>query len=265
MENYHETIEKQRIGLIGFPITHSFSPKMFYDSFMDCQDVLDRYSYDLIETSDFEEAMSMFMEHYYAINVTQPFKELAFRAADQKSNTCRWVGATNLLVKENGGIKAYNTDYFAVFDMLKNEIPHEKATDTKALVIGCGGAGMAATAACLKLGLDTTLLNRDLEKAEDYRDYLEENAPEGTRMLSDTVGLEDLAKAVKAADVIIYALPVALDNLGDIDFSGKLVIEANYRDPAFTTEIKNKTGMRYIGGTEWLRLQAEATYRIIIF
>lgn len=265
MENYHEIKIKKRIGLIGYPISHSFSPKMFYDNFMDCQDVLDRYSYDLIETSDFDKAMTIFKDDYYAVNVTLPFKVRAYGVADQFSNICRWIGASNLLVKENGGIKAYNSDYFAVFDILRREIPHEMVPKTKVLVIGCGGAGKAAVAACLKLGFITTIMNRTISTCEDYKKHLHDNNFSNAKELDRIVGMDNVPKEVADADIIIYTLPVAIRNLGSLDFSGKIVIEANYRNPSFTPSIIGKSNMRYIGGTEWLRLEAEATYRLIIF
>ena len=97
-----------RFGLIGHPIAHSLSPALFkagYDG---------RYPYELIETADFEEAYERFLEKYDGINVTAPFKELAFAKADILSPECEIIGATNLLVKTSEGVKAYNSDYLGV-------------------------------------------------------------------------------------------------------------------------------------------------------
>ena len=97
-----------KFGLIGHPIEHSLSPALFeagYDG---------RYPYDLIQTSDFEEAYTRFLEGYDGINVTAPFKEPAIKKADILSEECQAIGATNLLVKTPEGIKAYNSDYLGV-------------------------------------------------------------------------------------------------------------------------------------------------------
>ena len=97
-----------KFGLIGHPIAHSLSPALFkagYDG---------RYPYELIETADFEEAYQRFLDGYDGINVTAPFKELAFAKADILSEECQAVKATNLLVKTPEGIKAYNSDYLGV-------------------------------------------------------------------------------------------------------------------------------------------------------
>ena len=65
------THKMKKFGLIGHPIAHSLSPALFkagYDG---------RYPYELIETSEFDEAYQRFLDGYDGINVTAPFKELA--------------------------------------------------------------------------------------------------------------------------------------------------------------------------------------------
>ena len=101
-----------KFGLIGNPIAHSLSPALFragYDG---------RFPYDLIETPDFEQAYERFLREYDGINVTAPFKELAFRKADILSEECRRIGAANLLIKTPEGVKAYNP----CFDVTDNEL-----------------------------------------------------------------------------------------------------------------------------------------------
>ena len=98
----------KKFGLIGHPIAHSLSPALFkagYDG---------RYPYELIETENFEEAYRRFLDGYDGINVTAPFKELAYAKADILSEECRIIKATNLLVRTPEGIKAYNSDYLGV-------------------------------------------------------------------------------------------------------------------------------------------------------
>lgn len=101
-------MQYSRFGLIGHPIGHSLSPALFKAGYGG------RYPYELIETADFEEAYRRFLEGYDGINVTAPFKELAFAKADIISDECRIIGATNLLVKTPEGVKAYNSDYLGV-------------------------------------------------------------------------------------------------------------------------------------------------------
>ena len=128
-----------KFGLIGHPIAHSLSPALFgagYDS---------KYPYELIQGEDFEASYQRFLDGYDGINVTAPFKELAFAKADILSDECRLIKATNLLVKTPEGVRAYNSDFLGVRLWLQ-EVLHEPAKST-VLIVGCGGAGKAAAAA----------------------------------------------------------------------------------------------------------------------
>ena len=73
----------KRFGLIGYPIAHSLSPFLFRAGYEG------KYPYELIETSDFEEAYRRFLSEYHGINVTAPFKELAYAKADILSEECK--------------------------------------------------------------------------------------------------------------------------------------------------------------------------------
>ena len=107
-----------RFGLIGHPIAHSLSPALFkagYDG---------KYPYELIQGDNFEESYTRFIEGYDGINVTAPFKELAYAKADIVSEDCRLIKATNLLVKTTEGVKAYNSDLLGVRMWLKEILNH---------------------------------------------------------------------------------------------------------------------------------------------
>ena len=71
-----------KFGLIGHPIAHSLSPRLFTAAYAG------KYAYDLIETPDFGEAWERFLSDYKAINVTAPFKMEAFAKADWASPEC---------------------------------------------------------------------------------------------------------------------------------------------------------------------------------
>lgn len=179
-------MENDRFALIGHPIAHSLSPRLFraaYDG---------KYAYDLIETPDFEQAWERFRKDYRAINVTAPFKGRAFEKADWRSPECERVGATNLCVNTEEGVKAYNSDYLAVRALMEGR-------GGSASVIGFGGAGKAALAAARDLGLETRL----------YR--------------------HDRIAAGISSDIIIYTLPKAVEGFDRLECD--MLIEANYKDP----------------------------------
>ena len=274
----------RKFGLIGHPIGHSLSPALFkagYDG---------KYTYDLIETPDFEEAYQRFLNDYDGINVTAPFKELAIRKADILSEECKAIGATNLLIKTPEGIKAYNSDFLGVrlwINMVSGGLksvlspwPQGPVSDQqtvrgtfaansatklrkgffsghqipRVLIVGLGGAGKAAAQAARSIGYEVTLMNR-------------------TQYTDDIKPLSEFRKAFKAADIIIYNLPVRLpelDHLGHEDFiegRPKHILEANYRDPSFDNKLISRLKAlhpqtEYTSGKTWLLLQALTGYEI---
>ena len=82
--------------------------------------------------------------------------------------------------------------------------------------------------------------------------------------------LEDFRQELHSTDLLIYALPVALDVFPELkaeDFSSRpIVLEANYRDPAFdglTLARLMDGGAKYISGNVWLMNQAVSGYSIM--
>ena len=257
-------MRRRKFGLIGHPIAHSLSPALFKAGYEG------RYPYELVETADFEEAYRRFLEGYDGINVTAPFKELAYAKADILSEECKAIGATNLLIKTPEGVKAYNSDYLGVRLWLE-EIYYkairtqadvssagEKREDAqlacKVLIVGTGGAGKAAAAAAESLGMTVIRMNRTV------RDEM-------------TRPLEDFRACFKEADIVIYNIPAAIPGLDDLtaeDFNPgkpKHVLEANYKNPSFTERLIGRMQSAnplatYTGGKIWLLYQAVTGYEI---
>lgn len=257
-----------KYGLIGHPIAHSLSPALFKAAYEG------RYPYDLIEGEDFEASYRRFLEEYTAINVTAPFKELAFAKADVRSQGCEATGAANILFKNNDGcIEAANSDIAGVIGALTCNADLTR-TRPYALVVGCGGAAMAAAYALGSLGYHTTIINRSLPKAEVVAGRI-------SKALSAEIhaaGLEDFRRLFRKAGVIVYSLPIALKALDELsvrDIKGciigdghhKILLEANYRDPSVTPKMTERfqrinPHFTCIDGKEWLLYQAIEAYRI---
>ena len=257
----------KKFGLIGHPISHSLSPALFKAGYNGL------HSYDLIEEEDFEKAFERFCNEYDAINVTAPFKELAFRNAEGASEACKAIGAANILTVSGDDrfIYAENSDVDGVVGSLKAAGVTYEST-RKALIVGCGGAAMAAVyATAVKLGHQTVIINRNVEKAQKFVGRFSY----GSRI--SAAGLETFAEHFKDADVVVYTLPVAIPAIyaltrSEIRGAGfwqrrrsKIILEANYKDPAFTPELKSKLqkvnpAIRFIDGKEWLLHQAIGAY-----
>ena len=247
------TLNNMKFGLIGHPIAHSLSPALFKAGYNG------KYPYELIETPDFEEAYQRFLDQYDGINVTAPFKELAYAKADIISEECRLVGATNLLVKTTEGVVAYNSDFRGLLHWHESTV----SKGSKVLIAGLGGAGKAAAVAAWKAGMEVTLMNRDMTKAEDMALRL------GCR--TSVRPLSDFASCFRLADVIIYNLPVRIPEIDTLSLSmedgKKHILEANYKNPSFdAATLGNLHGqgidIEYHTGRTWLLLQALTGYEL---
>ena len=253
-----------KFGLIGHPIEHSLSPALFKAGYNG------RYPYDLIETPDFETAWQRFLDDYDGINVTAPFKELAYRKADILSEECVQIGATNLLIKTTEGIKAYNSDFLGVRRWL-SEVSANISDTANVLVVGLGGAGKAVAAAARAENMKMTLMNRDISKALDMADRLGGKSGGADIMVRP---LCEFSEAFLEADIVIYNLPVLIPELESLcttqpawDAESKIILEANYKNPSFTEDVLERfsskgLNIEYHPGQTWLLLQAVTGYEI---
>ena len=220
----------QRFGLIGHPLAGSGSPALFERAYGG------RFPYDLIEGEDFEASWARFLEGYQAINITAPFKELAFEKVIPADDTVRRIGAVNIAVKTGKGIIGYNSDCLGVRKLLED---NGFGKDAVAVVAGFGGAGKAAYAAAASLGMDAVVCNRTRKPLGDG---------------SFTRPIDELPILAAVADVLIYTLPVATEGV-----SCPAVLEANYRTPG----MQSAASTLYIPGTDWLLEQARTGYELM--
>ena len=261
-------LHSTRFGIIGSPVKGSMSPRLFTAAYSG------RYPYDLIEEDDFETAWARFLAEYDGINITAPFKALAAAAADIRSDEVVRIGAANLAVKTPGGVKVYNTDYEGVkrallevgdFATCRCHLSHTRASVSpemtgRALIVGCGGAGRAAAAAAVDLGFEVTLANRTPERALAMASETALWKMRGKAVGPKVIGLGELRKAVREADLVIYNIPSGIPELEEIkreDWEGRVVLEANYKTPVLTD-----CGAKYISGKRWLLHQADAGYEL---
>jgi shikimate dehydrogenase len=140
-----------RFALLGNPVGHSASPAMHRAAF---RALGVSHFYDPIACPDHNSlanAMTALRRGYLAgANVTVPWKRAALGLVDEVDPSAERAGAANVLLRTpQGKVRALNTDVPALVD----ELRELGARSTSAVVIGAGGAGAAAVAACRALGV----------------------------------------------------------------------------------------------------------------
>ena len=127
---------QRKCGLLGEHLSHSFSPMI--------HNMLADYEYKLYEVAP--ENLEDFVKNgsLDAFNVTIPYKKAVIPFIDEISPEAKSIGAINVIVRKNGKLYGYNTDYFGFAYMLDSAKISVKGK--KALLLGNGGAAATVRA-----------------------------------------------------------------------------------------------------------------------
>lgn len=98
-----------KFGLIGYPLSHSFSQEYFTKKFQSLG--LEDFSYQLLPLVDINEVVPLLQQDFIGFNVTIPYKEKIIPFLDELDPVSEAIGAVNTVVKTDlGRWKGYNTD-----------------------------------------------------------------------------------------------------------------------------------------------------------
>ena len=162
-------------GLIGYPLSHSFSKKFFSDKFE--QEKIDGCKYDLFPIEKAELILTLIDENssLCGINVTIPHKLAVMPFMDELDAAAAEIGAVNCIsiTSKNNAVflKGYNTDAYGFAESLK---PMLEKQHEKALIFGDGGAAKAVKYVLKQLGIPYLVVVR--KKVENTIHYEEVTA-----------------------------------------------------------------------------------------
>ena len=162
----------QRVGLIGWPVEHSLSPAMHNAAF---QALGLEWQYTLLPTPPGEIASTLDQlkaQGYRGANVTVPHKEAVMACLDEIEGVAQTIGAVNTVVVQEGRLLGYNTDAPGFLAALQAAGFEPK--ESRALVIGAGGAARAVVYALVQAGSSIVLYNRTPQRALELARYAHE-------------------------------------------------------------------------------------------
>ena len=151
-------------GLIGYPLTHSFSQNYFNQKFRN--ENIDA-EYVNFEIPDIGDLMEVIREHpnLHGLNVTIPYKEQVIPYLDEIDEDAAEIGAVNVIKfirnKNTIKFKGYNSDIIGFCDSIA---PLLTPTRNKALILGTGGAAKAVYHGLKKLGVDPVFVSRSKQE-----------------------------------------------------------------------------------------------------
>lgn len=132
---------KRPFGLLGHKLGHSFSPEIHRQiGLMAGQP----YDYVLFEREPEELESFIRGEEWEGLNVTVPYKEAVIPFLDGLSQEAEEIGAVNTIVRQEGKLIGYNTDYFGFGYMIDKVC--DSLEGSKVLILGDGGASKAVKA-----------------------------------------------------------------------------------------------------------------------
>jgi shikimate dehydrogenase len=149
----------RKFGLIGYPLSHSFSQGFFTEKFL--QENITDAVYQNYPIEDIASCKLLWAENaeLQGLNVTIPHKKSVIPFLDKPSSVVQAIQACNCIRKFNGAYYGYNTD---VIGFEKSLLPFLKPHHTKALVLGTGGASAAVVWVLNKLNIKYLIVSRTI-------------------------------------------------------------------------------------------------------
>lgn len=243
----------KKLGLIGYPLSHSFSEKYFAEKFG--KEGIKGWSYSNYPIEDVGKLLPLVGETpgLSGLNVTIPYKEQVLALLDEIDTEASEVGAVNTIrITRHGDelrLIGHNTDVYGFRESL---IPLLEAHHKNALVLGTGGASKAVAFVLEELGIEYQFVSRTWKKGRlEYKDLC--------------------LSVIRNNTLIINTTPLGtwpdVDSFPDIPFDllddTYLLYDLVYNPPetAFLRLGKEK-GARIKNGLEMLELQAERSWEI---
>ncbi|MFZ1703354.1 MAG: shikimate dehydrogenase [Saprospiraceae bacterium] len=159
----------KRYGLIGFPLSHSFSLEYFRRKFED-EKVTD-CEYNIYPLATLDEFIPLTEKiKFDGLNVTVPYKEKIVDYLDVLSEEAKEIGAVNTIVFKNGLKIGHNSDVWGFEVCIKDVLKVLQTKNKKALILGSGGASLAVKYVLLKYQVAFTTVSRDEHSGISYHD-----------------------------------------------------------------------------------------------
>ncbi len=240
----------KRYGVIGYPLSHSFSPGYFREKFK--KEGIKDASYEAYPLETIDELPSLLkrVPELEGLNVTIPYKQAVSKYLDDNSSIPAGLNSCNCIFIKDGKLCGFNTDVPGFELSFRKKLkPYHKS----ALVLGNGGAAAAVCFVLETLGITYKIVSRALHKGSSLT-YADLNA-----------------SIIEEHQVIINTTPLGMfPNTSDFppipyEFisSGHYLFDLIY-NPEKTQFLQKgeQQGALIQNGMEMLILQAEESWRI---
>ena len=238
-----------KLGLIGYPLVHSFSKKYFNEKFDN--ENIKNVSYQNYELENINELKSLIKRNsdLRGLNVTIPYKEKVIKYLDKIDEKYLNIGAVNVIKIIDNKLFGINTDYEAFKITLKEWL--DNSFNSKALILGTGGSSKSVSLALKELNIDHNFVSRKKRKnVFSYEELLDIKIFSNYKLIINTTPLGMYPK-INLLPNIPYSLITKNYYLYDLVY--------NPETTKFLEKGKRK-GAKIKNGLEMLHLQAELSW-----
>jgi shikimate dehydrogenase len=156
---------RQVVGLIGYPLKHSISPRFQQAGFDFLQLPVTYEAWETPPERVAEVIARVRQPDCLGINVTVPHKQAVIPLLDQVDERATTIGAVNTIRNDGGRLTGFNTDLEGFLRPLHEQ--HFRFDGARAVVVGAGGAARAVAFALAWEGVaDLTIAARRPEQAQ---------------------------------------------------------------------------------------------------
>ncbi len=243
--------EKRLFGIIGFPLTHSFSERYFNNKF-ETERIQDAYfkpfSIEKVET--IKEILAL-NPNLNGFAITIPHKKSILPFLNEYTEDVKKMGACNCVRIREGKLTGFNTD---VIGFEQSFIKKLQPLHKNALILGSGGAAAAVEFVLQKLGIHYQFVSRNKNSDDSNLVYeeLNEEILTNSTIIINTTPLGTFPKVDEAP-----AIPYHLLNTNHYLFD----LVYNPAETKFLRLGKEK-GATIENGYEMLVIQAEANWKL---
>jgi shikimate dehydrogenase len=155
-------------GLIGYPLSHSFSQKYFTEKFL--KEGINDAVFHAFSIPAVTDVLDVLKQHpqLKGFAITIPYKKAIIPFLTEATPGVQQMGACNCVKIDGGQLKGYNTD---VIGFEKSFIQHLQPHHTKALILGTGGAAAAVEYTLQKLGIGYSFVSRTADGEKNTLGY----------------------------------------------------------------------------------------------
>ena len=245
-EQLSQTPSLLRVGLIGNPVAHSYSPR-FQQAAFDALGIPARYELWQTPASELPARVaSLRASGCLGANISIPYKEVVLPLLDVVDSLAARIGAVNTIVHRNGYLYGYNTDAAGLLRALVEQGVGRQLENAgaslkgyTAVLLGAGGAARSAAFALASASIDDLIIvNRNLERAQ----RLAAEVQQGNACQVFSLSNPDFL-IPRSTSLIINATPVGMH------FSNKQVGEGSQEETEDVSPLPAEVLARFDAGT----------------